>query len=191
MGTKDFNPLDKFIAKMRLSQVLPFVENDAEILDFGCGHQAFLLRSISDKIKRGVGVDYDVEDQQLNEKITLVKDRMANKLPFNDQEFDTVFMLAVLEHIPLDEVDSLFREFNRILKPGGRVVLTTPTPKGKVLLEFLAYRLKIISKAEIDDHKKYYVEQDIVEIGNTTNFKIEKYKNFQFGMNSICALRKI
>lgn len=35
-------------------------------------------------------------------------------------EFDKITMLAVLEHIELDIIDSIFPEFNRILYHGGK-----------------------------------------------------------------------
>ena len=43
----------------------------------------------------------------------------AEQLPFEDQSFDLVFGHAVLHHIP--DLAQAFREFNRVLKPGGTV----------------------------------------------------------------------
>lgn len=191
MGTKDFNILDKTIARMRLSQVSKHVNKGDTVLDFGCGNQAYLLNHLKDKINLGIGVDYDVDDKQIHENIKLIKGRMADQLPFEKEQFNTIYMLAVLEHIPLDEVEKLFKEFNRILKKGGKVVLTTPTPLAKPVLEFMAHQLKIISRAEIDDHKKYYTNKDIGEVAKECGYKIAKYKRFQLGMNSMCILEKV
>jgi SAM-dependent methyltransferase len=43
----------------------------------------------------------------------------ASELPFADSEFDLVFGHAVLHHLP--DLDAAFREFRRVLRPGGVV----------------------------------------------------------------------
>src|SRR3954464_12727937 len=43
----------------------------------------------------------------------------AERLPFDDDSFDLVFGHAVLHHLP--DLDAAFREFRRVLRPGGRV----------------------------------------------------------------------
>src|SRR5918994_3240853 len=44
----------------------------------------------------------------------------AERLPFPDDSFDLVFGHAVLHHLP--DLDGAFREFRRVLRPGGAVV---------------------------------------------------------------------
>ena len=43
----------------------------------------------------------------------------AAALPFEDDSFDLVFGHAVLHHLP--DLDAAFREFRRVLRPGGTV----------------------------------------------------------------------
>jgi SAM-dependent methyltransferase len=47
------------------------------------------------------------------------------KFPFDDGSFDVVLFCEVLEHLLLDPLFSL-REIQRVLKPGGTLILTTP-----------------------------------------------------------------
>ena len=190
MGTKDFNLLDDFIARWRLRQVRQQVSRGGRILDFGCGHQAFFLRSVSSLVSRGIGLDYDAESEKIEPNIEIINTRFAGKLEFPDQSFDQVSILAVLEHIIPDEVDVLFREFWRVLAPGGQVLLTTPTPAAKPVLELLAFRLKIISAPEIADHKHYYPREDILDVANRNNFALRHFAKFQFGFNCLGVLEK-
>jgi SAM-dependent methyltransferase len=48
----------------------------------------------------------------------------AQALGFPDAHFDRVFCLSVIEHIPYDLWPACMREFERVLRPGGRLVIT-------------------------------------------------------------------
>jgi SAM-dependent methyltransferase len=85
-------------------------------LDFGCHKGAFLSALKSKGIGRLVGVD-------VSEK---------GKLPFDEGSFDSATVLDVLEHV-YDQVELLV-ELNRVLKDGGRLVVTVP---GRHLFSFL------------------------------------------------------
>ena len=52
-------------------------------------------------------------------------DLETQKLPAKDNTFDTVLCWEVLEHLDVDPMFML-AELNRVLKPGGRLILTTP-----------------------------------------------------------------
>lgn len=47
-------------------------------------------------------------------------------LPFPDSEFDKIYSISVIEHIPEDGDGKAVMELARILKPGGVLVLTVP-----------------------------------------------------------------
>ncbi len=189
MGTKNFNFLDNIIAKLRLRKIIHYVNKDDVILDFGCGYQAYLLNSVKNLVKEGIGLDYDVENSQ-NDNIKLIKFNYINKLPFGTEYFDRVFMMAVLEHFYEGDAYNLLKEIYRVMKTGGKLILTTPTPFGQKILEFLSFQLHIISIKEISDHKKYYSRVDLTGIGEKNGFKLIEYKIFQFGINSIVVLEK-
>lgn len=189
MDTRNFNIIDKIIAKLRLNQIIDCIEEGEVILDFGCGNKSFLLGSVGSKIKSGVGLDYEVENKK-DKNVEYINYKFNGNLPFKDESFDKVFMLAVLEHIEVSMVDNLFMEFKRILKSDGKIILTTPTPRSKNILEFLAYKLKIISSKEIQDHKKYYDKNEITRLVKRCNLKLFDYKLFQLGLNSRAILEK-
>lgn len=83
-------------------------------------------------------------------------------------------------------------EIQRVLRPGGITLLTVPSHLAKPILEFLAYRLGVVSEAEIRDHKRYYNKADIKAlVEKTQNLKLEKHRYFQLGLNNFVLLRKI
>jgi dolichol-phosphate mannosyltransferase len=47
-------------------------------------------------------------------------------LPFQDESFDGVYNLGVMEHFPAADIPGLLREFDRILRPSGTAVLFWP-----------------------------------------------------------------
>ena len=46
------------------------------------------------------------------------------KLPFEDKSFDRIIIMAVLHHISVENRELLYKECMRILKPGGRLVVS-------------------------------------------------------------------
>ena len=52
-------------------------------------------------------------------------DAERDTFPYTAESFDTVLCCELLEHLPSDPMH-MMREINRILKPGGHLVLTTP-----------------------------------------------------------------
>lgn len=190
MNTKNFNFIDKTIAIYRLGKVLNYVKKNDVILDFGCGYKSFLLDYSKNKIMRGVGLDYDVKNHIMGNVQYMSYKFNNGKLPFKDNYFDKIFLLAVLEHIEGEQVLKLFTEFKRVLKEKGQIIITTPTLRGKSVLEFLAFKLKIISREEILDHKKYYSLSDLRSLSNKVKLKLLDYKLFQLGINSRAVFKK-
>lgn len=51
----------------------------------------------------------------------------ALELPFEDQSFDLVVNSYMLDLLPRDDIPRALREFGRVLRPGGRIVLSNMT----------------------------------------------------------------
>lgn len=190
MGTKDFNALDMFICRWRSRTVRAHVRPGDTMLDFGCGHQAMILRAVQMDLKLGIGLDYDATPGRLAPNLEIRQFHFKDRFEFPDGSFDVVSILAVLEHIPLGQVDRLIAEFHRILKPGGRVLITTPTPAAKPVLDFLAFKLHLISEPEIADHQHYYSQADLQALAARHGLQFSAYHRFLFGFNCFTALTK-
>lgn len=108
-----------------VEDILSFALGD--VLDLGSGDGAFTIPLI----KKGLNViSADLSHIRLR-SIKSVNQKLAECdaliLPFKDNSFDTILFVEVLEHLPNKQAqEDALMEFIRVLKPNGRLVLTTP-----------------------------------------------------------------
>lgn len=155
--------MEAFLQKKRFKKVLPYLKGN--VLDFG-GNEG--------ELKKYVQSDY-----------TLVN---YDHSPMENKSFDTIVALAVIEHIPVNEVYRIFKKFK--LNKNGVLFLTTPTPMSKPVLEFLAF-LRILDKQNIEEHKHYWNRKEIDVLARSSGFRIKTYKKFQLGFNQYAILESI
>jgi ubiquinone/menaquinone biosynthesis C-methylase UbiE len=191
MRTSDFNLLDHIIAHWRLTRVKKYIKKKDVVLDFGCGMQSLLLNKIRFIIKKGVGIDSHVENYESETNISYIKHEFVNQLPLESNFFDVITILAVYEHIALNKTGKLLNEFYRVLKPGGIVIMTVPSPISKPILEFLAFNLKVISRIQIEDHKKYYTKNCLFNDLQASKLEVYQHHYFQFGCNNFIIAKKL
>lgn len=89
------------------------------LLDVGCGTKPY--RSLFD-VKDYVGLDIDSEPTRKRGIADYLYD--GGKFPFADADFDSILCNQVLEHV--FNPDEFLGEINRVLKPGGKLLLTVP-----------------------------------------------------------------
>jgi SAM-dependent methyltransferase len=141
----------------RANRLIPAGLRAGRILDIGCGSFPYFLAHTSFQEKFAV-------DQLPMPRETAVRNQIEffslnlNKephLPFEENFFSIVTLLAVVEHLNPDSMALLFRESHRVLKPGGMVILTTPAAWSDGLLKFMA-RTGLVSAEEIFEHAFAY-----------------------------------
>ena len=108
-------------------------------------------------------------------------------LPLPDGSVDVVSCLAVIEHV--EHPDLLAAEAHRILKPGGVLVVTTPSSQAKPILELLSVRLRLIDPAEILDHKRYYRPDTLRAELTRAGFVDIDVTRFELGLNLAAVAR--
>ncbi|HEV7664915.1 MAG TPA: class I SAM-dependent methyltransferase [Chloroflexota bacterium] len=103
-----------------------FVAGQQHILDVASG-AGFGLQMLRQSGAAVTGLDYDAEAlrnvRQLHPSVPLVRGD-ATRLPLQDASVDLVVSFETLEHV--SDAGAMVRELRRVLKPGGRLVLSTP-----------------------------------------------------------------
>lgn len=99
------------------------------ILDVGCG-TGYLTKTLS---SYGDATGLDMADIALEfckmNGIAHVSKGSISSIPYPDKEFDLVCALDVLYHQAVENDEDAIRELYRVLKPGGRVIITTSAMK--------------------------------------------------------------
>lgn len=81
------------------------------VLNAGCGRNVYKTANVTNTdLFKGDGVDIIVD--------------LSKPLPFNDNQFDFILANHVMEHVP--NWFDCFKEFARVLKPGGTMELWFP-----------------------------------------------------------------
>lgn len=182
------------MAKLRLYKIiskLKSVKPLERIVDLGSGYNGRSLEKIIKlfpEIKTAVGADLSVGESSVNPKIKLIAADLNKALPLSGESFDAAICTAVIEHLP--DPESAIGETFRILKPGGSFILTTPSPLNKKVVEFLAFRLGLLDKTEIVDHKNYFTPTELKKMMSRSGFKKIEIKTFQLGCNILVSCNK-
>ena len=94
-------------------------------LDIGSGHGDLIrLMRANGLVTHSVACDYTVALMALPDVLVSVANLNTEPLPFADASFDLVTCTEVIEH--LEHYRETLREMYRVLKPAGRLVVTTP-----------------------------------------------------------------
>jgi 2-polyprenyl-3-methyl-5-hydroxy-6-metoxy-1,4-benzoquinol methylase len=95
------------------------------VLEFGAG-TGTLLGKLLDRGCRGTltGADLLPRPRDLADQVGWIQADLNAPLPCADGSFDAIVSTEVIEH--LENPRAVFREFSRVLRPGGQLLLTTP-----------------------------------------------------------------
>lgn len=102
------------------------------LLDLGCGEGRLLLR-FADRCERVVAIDPDPNRLSLAKKCISghgignvhFYNNEVDAVSFPDNYFDVILLSHILEHLRSDKVEAIMSEVLRILKPEGKLIITT------------------------------------------------------------------
>lgn len=126
-----YNVYEGIFGKIRhiyFKKIACSLKKGSVVLDVGCGQGDFLLACKNAGLAC-VGVDISKDWVSHCKKLGFDSKQVAQsgKLPFKECSFDVVFLQSVIEH--LDDASTSMQEFKRMLKPGGLLVISAPTPE--------------------------------------------------------------
>jgi len=95
------------------------------VLDMGAGDGHFAARTFRKKLTVGLDPAYiSLKEASRFGAYELLVNSPGDRIPCDDESFASAISNSVLEHIP--NVDAVLEDIRRVLKPGGRLVITVP-----------------------------------------------------------------
>jgi len=160
-----------------IKSLMQNVPENGFVLDAGCGNfqYANVIKKVSEKI-----ICLDIT----NPGKDLTQDNMfllgsIEKLPFKSNTFDFIYCFSVLQFI--ENNPSVIKELYRVLKPGGKLLLTIPTRNSpfRVIRELEIY-LGVYTYPQFNvSHHHYYSIKDIDKLTCNT-FQLENIKGYNY-----------
>lgn len=131
-GQHGLTPVDRlglWLSQRAIHRHLPS-RNDLEVLEPGCGYRATQLIALEPKLKRGIGVDFQIAPElQTLEKFTFQLGTIEQTLPKLESEtVDVVMLISALEH--LAEPQFVIQSAWRLLRRSGLLLVNVPTWSG-------------------------------------------------------------
>ena len=160
------------------------------ILDIGCYDGTF-LSLIKNRNNSFFGIeasDWGVKKTQekgINVKQFFFNDK--NPLPFEDNFFDCIIAGEIIEHIY--DTDFFLSEIRRVLKPEGKLLISTPNLAsfGRRLLLFFGINPIIEISPNQDDssgHIRYFTVKSLNQLLKKHHFKVVQYKSDHLNFSS-------
>jgi ubiquinone/menaquinone biosynthesis C-methylase UbiE len=184
-----------------------YLEENAKVLDIGSGNGR-LSEIINLKTENYTGIDISLN------LVKIAKERYPNgnflvgdmrELPFSDGEFDVLVAVASFCHILKKDQFKTMKEWSRILKPNGVLVMLNWNMQGDYVLEKIEKKqylvdnetggiivpFKIGSGEVLGDRVYYsYTIEELRELGRRSGFELERAWYSRNGEVSNIALGK-
>ncbi|MFH1129367.1 MAG: class I SAM-dependent methyltransferase [Patescibacteria group bacterium] len=149
-----------------------YIKQGEKVLDLGCGSGRMFEMFLAQDVDY-TGVDFS------EKLIEIAKNKYGDNfkvadilnLPFSNENFDSVWSIAVLHHIPSTELRKrVLSEIKRVLRPNGRVVVT-------------CWNIKSLFRKDLfipfNGQKRYYhvfSKREIGKLFKGAGFKIEEVR---------------
>lgn len=173
--------LDYYLQRQRIAVAREWIPFGSHVLDVGCGDGA-LFRLHGGRIASGVGID------TLDSPVWPDGEYERRTGCFPDavhagEQFDAVVMLAVVEHLTDSDLRQWAEAVPRVLRPEGRLIITTPSPLVDHILHW-AIRLRLLDGMEAHQHHGFD-PRGLPAIFSTPRWTLERWRRFELGLNHL------
>jgi len=163
----------------RIEEIIKFNKTDI-ILDIGCS-RGYLLKQISNRIRKGVGVDISKEVVELAKKENKKGNIQffsydGNDLSLLQNKFDKILLIDVLEHV--FEPDKMLENIFNLLNDNGQLVIEVP---------FTGFLSELITKPYHEGHLRYFDPGYLKQYLEKFKFKVMRIETY----NSVPLSSKI
>lgn len=168
------------IIKAQLARYAPR-SRDAVILDAGCGTGG-MFGALS-RYGRVYGIDQSPDAIRFAREKNIAEEVLEGsiaELPYQDNLFDIVTCLDVLYHARAGNDARALREFCRVLRPGGILIVREP-----------AYDWLRGHQDEVVWTKKRYAKKELVTQLKKAGFEIEKASHVNFFLLPLAILKRL
>lgn len=151
------NPIRRLWHVSKFERVIDYLPSapGQSILDIGCFAGTFLSLLPEERFSRQLGVDILPAQIDYANRTYGASFRSFRHVPSIthlrtiEGSFDCITLIEVIEHLQPSEIYDLFSELARLLRPGGKLVLTTPNYASSwPILEQILNRLSEVSYEE-------------------------------------------
>jgi SAM-dependent methyltransferase len=182
--------LSSFIQKHRYAQIASYIKGD--VLELGCGVESYVLKNHSSNISSYCGIERLAPHiERLRKRHPgysfFQRDLDRNPLELN-RKFDCVLMIALIEH--LFNQRFVMEEIAQVLKPGGIIVITTPTPFGNDVVHRLGAAIGLFARSAVDDHIVIFNRLRFKILAKEIGLKLKRHEYFQIFCNQMAILEK-
>ncbi len=165
------NFLAGYPSRLRVKKILKELGsiNNKKVLDIGCEAGYVSLKILEKKPSAIYAIDIceealeefkkKLKNKRFDTEIIIKKAFMQN-LPFKDNFFDAVVCTEVIEHAP--QLEKSLEEVKRVLKKGGKFIVTFPNEKLRKKVYFIVKLMGINTDVEKDVTLFEYSLKEIV-----------------------------
>lgn len=128
---------------------------EGRLLDLGCGKKPY--KNLFPNVSEYIGVDFHNEGHDhSSEDIDVFYD--GKTIPFPDDTFDGVLCTEVLEHV--EDLEGIMDEIRRVLKPGGKALITVPFVWNEHEMPFDFRRFTLTGITRLFETKGFKIERE-------------------------------
>ena len=192
------HPMQRFWHRGKLAMIeqliRPHLKEGSSLLEIGCGAGNLLIQA---SVRGSYPVALDLSMQAL----TFVRARLeaqealkgfaciqsiGEHLPFADGSFDFILLSEVVEH--LEEPHMSIHEASRVLRPGGRLLVTTPNYRSFwPVMEWTVDRLNMAPKMGGEQHISKFYPSTLYSLMTQSGLGVE-YSGTIYGFSPFLSL---